>query len=119
MSNSKTNLLKTIQGKTKMTKKKDINPKLQLSMQDKVYLAVAQSQADKLVFIHALVCRREFGGTYKLLPEEEIMTFTSRSDAGIYYQTLLQIQKVQQQSTVSALFDYNKEAIAKFNSCER
>ena len=70
-------------------------PDLILSMDDKVYLAVAYKQADGMGFIYALVCRKLDNARYNLFPEMEILTFKNTADAKVYYQTISQIQEFQ------------------------
>lgn len=103
-----------------MASKSNTKPDLQMSMQDKIYLAVVQNYADKLAFVQMLVCLQDCGGMYKAHPVEEIMTFANRAEANIYYKTLLQIQKAQQQTKgFGRFFEYNKDIIDEFNSRER
>ena len=120
MLNLKVNLSKITQKGKVMASKSNIKPDLQMSMQDKIYLAVVQNYADKLAFVQMLVCLQDCGGMYKAHPVEEIMTFANRAKANIYYKTLLQSQKAQQQTKgFGRFFEYNKDIIDEFNSRER
>lgn len=92
-------------------------PDLILSMDDKVYLAVAYKQADGMGFIYALVCRKLDNARYNLSPEMEILTFKNTADAKVYYQTISQIQEFQDGiDSLKKLKEANKGDIEKFLS---
>lgn len=92
-------------------------PDLILSMDDKVYLAVAYKQADGMGFIYALVCRKLDNARYNLFPEMEILTFKNTADAKFYYQALCQIKEFQEnQEVFKKLQQTSKQEIDKFLS---
>lgn len=92
-------------------------PDLTLSMDDKIYLAVAYKQSDGMGFIYMLICNRVDKSRYALFPEAQIMTFENAADAKIYYQTLLQIQEFQDTQEIHKKFKKANEAeIQKFLS---
>lgn len=100
------------------TKKIKGGPDLTLSASDKMYLAIAFNQSDRLAFIHTLFCRRlEQGGVYNARTESEILTFKKTSDAKVYYETLQQIHQAQSTMGVyEGLSHFNKELIAQFKA---
>lgn len=97
------------------TKKTDLT----LSMDDKIYLAVAYKQANGMGFIYMLICNRVNKSSYSLLPEAQILTFKNVAQAKIYYQTLLQIQEFQSEIDICKKFKKANEAeIQKFLSAK-
>lgn len=98
-----------------MTQKKAIKPDLTLSMDDKIYLAVAYKQADRLAYVYAFTCNKTSHGQYELFGTQEIMTFQRVSQGKLYYQTLMQIQEAQKQRQIFAeLSKYNAAAVDTF-----
>ena len=94
-------------------------PDLTLSMDDKIYLAVAYKQSDGMGFIYMLICNRVDKSRYALFPETQIMTFKNATDAKIYYQTLLQIQEFQDTQEICRKFKKtNEPEIQKFLSAK-
>lgn len=96
-------------------------PDLVLTADDKMYLALAYGEQNRLAFIYTLVCRRmDKASGYYARAEYEVLTFKKSSDAHIYYETLQQIQRYQStQKDYQGLTLYNKEAIIQFNSQQR
>ena len=103
--------------KTK-TKKIKGGPDLILSSNDKMYMAIAFNQSERLAFIHTLFCRRrELDGVYNARTESEVLTFKKTSDAKVYYETLQQIHQAQSTMDVyEGLSHFNKELIAQFKA---
>lgn len=95
-------------------------PDLTLSANDKMYLALAFNQSERLAFIHTLFCRRrELDGVYNARAESEVLTFKKTSDAKVYYETLQQIHQVQSTMNVyEGLSQFNKELIAQFKAAQ-
>ena len=70
-------------------------PLLNLSMTDKIYLAVHRKHADNLHYIYSLFCRMNNYGKYNMIPESDIAAFKDAAQADLYFNTLSQIQDVQ------------------------
>ena len=70
-------------------------PLLNLSMTDKIYLAVARQYADNLHYIYTLFCRENRPNNYNMIPETAIAAFKDTTQADIYYNTVLQIKDFQ------------------------
>lgn len=70
-------------------------PKLVLSANDKLYLAIATKSVDKLTFVYTLACLRR-GNRYELNPTTEIATFDNAHDAMIYHKAVQQVMEFQQ-----------------------
>lgn len=66
-------------------------PVLNLSMSDKLYLAVSRHSANSLHYVYSLFCAQDRPGTYNMRPETEIATFTDATAANIYYNTINEI----------------------------
>lgn len=95
--------------------KKLKKPDLILSMDDKVYLALAFKQVNGMGFIFMLVCAKVGEATYSLMPQTQIMTFKNVADAKIYYHTLQQIQDFQDKNEgFKRLKEVNKICVQKF-----
>ena len=101
---------------TNKSKKVKGGPDLVLSANDKMYLALAFNQSDRLAFIHTMFCRRrELDGTYNARAETEVLTFKKTTDARVYYAALQEIQRYQSATKVyEGLSEFNKEIIAQF-----
>lgn len=98
-----------------MTQNKVIKPDLRLSMDDKIYLAVAYKQVDRLAYVYAFACNKTSHGQYELFGTPEVMTFRRASQGKLYYQTLVQIQEAQKQKRIFAeLSKYNTDAVEEF-----
>ena len=93
-------------------------PVLTLNMDDKIYLAVAKNDLDKLSFVYTLACLKpnKVGRTYDLIATREIYTFKNPEAAKIYYDTIEQIVEFNFASeTHKILFETNKNLIESFN----
>ena len=121
---------------SKNTKKVNCKPDLVFSMDEKVYLAVAQNieSGAKRSFVYALVCNnmglrsqfdatineKEDGFMYSPIPLREMYTFDQgrEEDARTFYETISQISAVQTNDIVLAeLFEKNKRNIERFENC--
>ena len=103
-----------------MTDIKKVNenkPVLTLNMDDKIYLAVAKNDLDKLSFVYTLACLKinpNFN-QYDLIPTREIHTFTDKEAAKIYHYTIEQIVNFNSESSLYAsMFKTNEKAIESF-----
>lgn len=95
-------------------------PLLNLSMTDKIYLAVARKNVDNLHYIYSLFCRENRPGNYNLMPEADIATFRDTTQADLYYNTLLQIQDYQSRGTgYRAILDFADIYIDDFRNKTR
>lgn len=105
--------------KTK-TKKIKGGPDLILSANDKMYMAIAFNQSERLAFIHTLFCRTKgASGTYDARAETEVLTFKKTTDAHVYYAALQEILRYQSATKAHAwLSEFNKELIAQFNAVQ-
>lgn len=73
-------------------------PLLNLSMTDKIYLAVSRQNADNLHYIYTLFCRENRPNNYSMIPETAIAAFKDTAQADVYYNTVKQIQDFQSRS---------------------
>lgn len=64
-------------------------PNLTLKMDDKIYLAVAKKDLDKLAFVYTLACLKanKISNSYNIVPTPEIHTFKNKESAQLYYET--------------------------------
>ena len=97
------------------TKKIKGGPDLTLSANDKMYLAIAFNQSDRLAFIHTLFCRMMDSGSYNGRAEIDVLTFKKTTDAMVYYAALQEIMRYQSSAKAHEwLSEFNKELIAQF-----
>ena len=92
-------------------------PNLTLNMDDKIYLAVAKKDADKLAFVYTLACLKanKMSNSYNLVPSREIHTFKNKESANLYYETIDEIVNVNaNDETKQFLFSSNDKLIEKF-----
>jgi hypothetical protein len=92
-------------------------PNLTLKMDDKLYLAVAKKDVDKLAFVYTLACLKanKMANSYNLVPTPEIHTFKDKESAQIYYETIDEIVNVNtNDETKQFLFNSNEALIEKF-----
>lgn len=95
-------------------------PLLNLSMSDKIYLAVSRQSKNNFHYIHSLVCHRVSGSNYNLIPDCEIATFKDNAQADVYYNTLLQIKDFQSRGLgYNDIRDFAKNYIDAFNQKSR
>ena len=121
---------------TKSTKKNNIKPDLVLSMDDKVYLAVAnnisESKSGKSL-VYALVCaymgrESDFDNSIEIgsekddavycpIPVKEMYAFHNADNAKLYYEAILQISAVQSNDVaLKKLFKKNSKIIERFEN---
>ena len=92
-------------------------PNLTLNMDDKIYLAVAKRDLDKLSFVYTLACLRADNRTnsYNLTPTREIHTFKNKESAQLYHDTIEQIVEVNSNDeTKQPIFSANEPIIERF-----
>ena len=92
-------------------------PNLTLKMDDKIYLAVAKKDMDKLAFVYTLACLKatKQSNMYNLIPTPEIHTFKNKESAQLYYETIDEIVNVNMNDeTKQAMFSANDKMIEKF-----
>ena len=95
-------------------------PLLNLSMTDKIYLAVSRQYADNLHYIYTLFCRENRPNNYNMIPETEIATFQDVTQADVYYNTVLKIKEFQSRGEVhKALSGFADISIADFQKRTR
>lgn len=95
-------------------------PLLNLSMTDKMYLAVSRQYADNLHYIYTLFCRENRPNNYNMIPETEIATFQDATQADVYYNTVLKIKEFQSHDEVhKALSGFADISIADFQKRTR
>ena len=97
-------------------------PLLQLSMSDKIYLAVSKYTKDNLHYIYSLFCPRISPAQtqYSMVPDSEISVFKDADYADMYYQTLMQIKDFQSRgSGYEAISGFAKVYIDAFNKKSR
>ena len=92
-------------------------PNLTLNMDDKIYLAVSQRDADKLSFVYTLACLKtdKMSNTYNLMATREILTFRNKDFAHLYHDTILEIiDKNMNNKMYDTFFSMNDELITQF-----
>lgn len=92
-------------------------PVLTLNMDEKIYLAVAKRDLDKLSFVYTLACLRAGKdlNSYNVFSTPEIHTFKSKTSADVYYKTIAQIIEVNENDkTKKHFFEANDELIESF-----
>ena len=92
-------------------------PVLTLNMDEKIYLAVAKRDLDKLAFVYTLACLKQNKNSnyYNAFPTQEIHTFKSETSANVYYETILQMVELNENDkTKNFFFETNAEAIKRF-----
>ncbi len=97
-------------------------PLLNLSMNDKIYLAVANGQKNNLHFVYSLFCRQDSHNKsqYTLLPESEVAVFKDAAQAELYFGTLSQIKYVQSRDgTNDFIFSFADKYIQDFKKKTR
>lgn len=84
-------------------------PLLTLNMNEKIYLAVAKKDIDKLSFVYTLACLNSgVPDHYDVSATPEIHTFDGASAAKVFYKTVEQLVENNEN-------DKNKEDFFKFN----
>lgn len=92
-------------------------PVLTLNMDEKVYLAVAKRDLDKLAFVYTLACLKQNknSNSYNVFPTQEIHTFKSKTSANVYYETIAQMVELNDNDkTKKIFFETNETLIASF-----
>lgn len=92
-------------------------PVLTLSMDEKIYLAVAKKDLDKLSFVYTLACLMDKNkpGNYYINPTPEIHTFKDSKAAKIYHDTIDRIIEFQANDRAKeVLFTTNEKLIETF-----
>lgn len=90
-------------------------PVLTLSMDEKIYLAVARKDIDKLSFVYTLACLKTAPNQYDGNPTPEIHTFKDSKAAQIYHDTIDQIIEFQANDRAKdTLFVANEKLIQTF-----
>ena len=96
---------------------KENKPVLTLSMEDKIYLAVAKDLTGKLSFVYTLACLKtnKNSNMYNLVATREIHTFQTKDAAVIYHDTIEKIVDANaSDETKQALFSANEKLINNF-----
>lgn len=87
-------------------------PLLQLSMSDKLYLAISHKYSQGgYHYVFSLFCREKNPGSYNLFPETGVATFKDLDQAELYRNTLLQVQKIQSKTVA---FQKLQQMVASF-----
>ena len=97
------------------------NPVLTLSMDDKIYLAVAKSFSEPFSFVYTLACNRQKkSGQYDMVASANIHTFKDKGAAHVYHDTIAQLVEINEgTSQYKMLFDLNKVKIEAFEKLQR
>ena len=101
---------------------KENKPVLTLSMDDKIYLAVAKDLTGKLSFVYTLACLKtnKNSNMYNLVATREIHTFQTKDAAVIYHDTIEKIVDANaSDETKQALFSANEKLINNFTQNAR
>ncbi|MBR1380223.1 MAG: hypothetical protein IJ560_01400 [Alphaproteobacteria bacterium] len=94
-----------------------ITPDLTLSMDDKIYLAVAKNTNNKTAFVYTLACLRQ-GATlsYDGIATHEIHAFNDKRRAQMYYDAVKQIVAINKSDNNKEIFfEINQNMIQRFN----
>lgn len=92
-------------------------PVLTLNMDEKIYLAVAKRDLDKLAFVYTLACLKSDKNTndFNAFATSEVHAFKSKTSANIYYETISQLVEINENDkTKRFLFDANEKLIESF-----
>jgi len=92
-------------------------PVLTLNMDDKIYLAVAKRDLDKLAFVYTLACLKsdKNANNYSTLATSEIHAFRNKTSADIYYKSISQLVEINEKDkTKKILFNMNDKLIESF-----
>ena len=92
-------------------------PVLTLDMDEKIYLAVAKSDLDKIAFVYTLACLKTEpkSNAYNAIPSREIHAFKSKESAQIYYDTIDRIVDVNaNDESKQIFFSTNEKMIERF-----
>lgn len=103
-------------------KKETYKPILSLSMDDKIYLAVAKDLTGPLSFVYTLACLRQGknSNTFNMIPTREIHAFKTKEAASVYHDTIESIVNVNaSDETKQPLFSANEKLIDRFMECSR
>ena len=98
-----------------MTDVTEIKPDLTLSFDDKIYLAVAKENTEKLAFVYTLACLKKSGIDYSMLATKEIHAFRKQEAADLYCATIEKIvEKNTENKKLESVFFENKQLIEQF-----
>jgi len=98
-----------------VTNKKSVaEPLLTLSNADKLLLALSKKTEGKLIFIYSLIIRATAPNQYPLLTETEVSTFKNAGKADVYYATLKQVMKTQNQKIIESMSNILEANIKMF-----
>ncbi len=92
-------------------------PNLTLNMDDKIYLAVAKRDLEKLSFVYTLACLKvnKMANSYNAVPSREIHSFKDKESAQLYHDTIEQIVDINtNDETKQFLFNSNEKMIERF-----
>lgn len=96
-------------------------PVLTLSMDDKIYLAVAKSFSEPFSFVYTLACNgQKNSGKYDMDASSNIHTFKDKDAARVYHDTIAQLVEINEGAgRYKMLFDFNKAKIEAFEKLQR
>ena len=96
-------------------------PVLTLSMDDKIYLAVAKSFSEPFSFVYTLACDKEKNSNmYEMTASANVHTFKDKGAARVYHDTIAQLVEINEGSSqYKMLFDFNKAKIDAFEEKQR
>ena len=97
------------------------NPVLTLSMDDKIYLAVAKSFSEPFSFVYTLACNKiKKTNQYEMVATPQIHTFRDKASARVYHDTIEQMVEAHESNPAyKMLFDVNQGQIEKFMSHQK
>ena len=96
-------------------------PVLTLSMDDKIYLAVAKSFSEPFSFVYTLAWNgQKNSGNYDMDASANIHTFKDKGAARVYHDTIAQLVEINEGTgRYKMLFDFNKDKIEAFEKLQR
>ena len=103
-------------------KKENYKPILSLSMDDKIYLAVAKDLTGTLSFVYTLACLRQGKNlnTFNMIPTREIHAFKTKEAASVYHDAIEKIVDANaSDETKQPLFSANDKLIDRFMTIAR
>lgn len=96
-----------------MNKTKSKHPLLTLGEKDKFYLALSQTNDGAFSYIYALLLQQNKAGQIIAIPKCEVMTFDSKNNATLYFNTLEKLMLYQHNKFPDLVSNFN-DAVEKF-----
>ena len=92
-------------------------PNLTLNLDDKIYLAVAKRETDKLALVYTLACLRKGknSNTYDMVATRQVHAFRDKNAAEIYHNTIEDVVGINAETkSVQIFFEAKDKLIEQF-----